>query len=188
VRSAAILAGGKGTRLGGVTKALITVGGERLIDRQLAVLRPRFADVLVVGGDPLELGLPVVPDDGEGPISGIVAALAAARGDSVVVVACDMPHPIPAVFELLRDLAPGAEAVVPLVGQPQPLLARYGRACLERLRRHRAPSRALAELDVRWILEEELRSVDPDLRSLANINTADDLEAVAASLPGDDRV
>ena len=44
--AAAILAGGGGTRMGeGVVKGLLSVGGQRIIDRQLAVLRPLFAEV-----------------------------------------------------------------------------------------------------------------------------------------------
>ena len=37
---AAILAGGRGTRLGGVRKALIEIGGVSILDRQLAAIAP----------------------------------------------------------------------------------------------------------------------------------------------------
>src|SRR5262249_51342017 len=64
--AAAILAGGGGTRMGeGVVKGLLSVGGERIIDRQLAVLRPLFAEVVIAANDPepwVDLGLRVVPD------------------------------------------------------------------------------------------------------------------------------
>ena len=64
--AAAIFAGGGGTRMGeGVVKALLTVGGERIIDRQLAVLRPLFAEILIAANDPApwaSLGMRVVAD------------------------------------------------------------------------------------------------------------------------------
>jgi len=64
--AAAILAGGSGSRMGaGVVKGLLPVGGQRIIDRQLAVLRPLFSEVLIAANDPepwADLGLRVVPD------------------------------------------------------------------------------------------------------------------------------
>ncbi len=52
-----ILAGGRGTRMGGVDKASIILAGERLIDRLLRQL-PYDAPVAVVS--PYHLGMPQV--------------------------------------------------------------------------------------------------------------------------------
>jgi molybdopterin-guanine dinucleotide biosynthesis protein A len=77
---AAILAGGRGKRLGNVHKGLVRVGGESIVARQLAVLQPLVAERLIVAGDPApykDLGARLVVDlhPGGGPLSGIEAAL-----------------------------------------------------------------------------------------------------------------
>ncbi len=79
--AAVILAGGKGERLGGVNKALLTIGGERFIDRAMAVTagyEPRLLAVGQLGFDaPVEL-VQVLDLDGDygGPLAGVAAAVA----------------------------------------------------------------------------------------------------------------
>jgi molybdopterin-guanine dinucleotide biosynthesis protein A len=201
--AAAILAGGGGTRMGqggaGVVKGLLVVGGERIIDRQLAVLRPRFADLLIAANDPAPwegLGVRVVADRApptRGPIAGLDAILAALPGtiDAVVCVAGDMPFLSAALLEHLRDSAPGAAALVPRVaGRPEPLLARYARSLAPMVADQMAGGRyAMVDLLARlgagavWIDEPELRALDPELRSTVNVNTPQDLSDLAAHDP-----
>ena len=50
--SAAILAGGKATRLQGRDKSALVVNGESILSRQLRELRQVTGDVMIVGGDP----------------------------------------------------------------------------------------------------------------------------------------
>jgi molybdopterin-guanine dinucleotide biosynthesis protein A len=187
--SAAIVAGGAGTRLGGVVKSLVEVGGRRIIDRQLEVLRPLFARVVVVASDPAPwaaLGVPVIPDrvpPGAGPLAGIDAALGAlaAGEDDVVCVAGDMPFLTPAALTLLRDHRPDAQAVAARVaGSPEPLFARYGRSCARVIAAALAAGRfkaaaVLEQLAVAYLDEPALRAIDPALRFLTNINTPEDL-------------
>jgi len=206
---AAILAGGHGTRMAGeggggaVSKGLLVVAGQRIIDRQLAVLRPRFAEVIIAANDPTpwaDLGLRVVvdriggsvpasplrapsPRSSLGPIAGLDAVLAALPDgiDAVVCVAGDMPFLSPALLEHLRDGAPGAPALVPRVaGRPEPLLARYARAIAPVVAEQitlgaYAMMDLLARLEVTWLEEPELRALDPELGSIANVNTPADL-------------
>jgi len=201
--AAAIVAGGRGTRMGtaGATKGLLPVQGRPIIERQIEVLRRCFDEVIVVANDPAlgtllgqgegGGGLRVVADrwPGVGPLAGLDAALDALppAAQAVVCVAGDMPFLSVAVLELLRDSAPEATAVVPWIGgHREPLLARYGRACApiarEQLQRgDHAMWRLLARLPlVRFIEEQALRAVDPDLRCLFNVNTPDDLAAADA--------
>ena len=203
----AILAGGGGTRMGerGAVKGLLSVGGQRIIDRQLAVLRPLFAEVLIAANDAdpwADLGLRIVPDrifssrspaDGRadrrtlGPIAGLDAILAALPPsvDAVVCVAGDMPFLAPALLEHLREAAPAAGVLAPrIAGRAEPLLARYARAVAPAVVDQIAFGRyALVDLLTRlgagvvWIDESELRALDPDLRSIANINTPAELAA-----------
>ncbi len=83
-----ILAGGRGTRLGGLDKALCEFQGERLLDRTLSAFaagRSLSAEVLLsrgktMAGVPDHPGCRIVPDlrDGSlGPLAGLEALLAA---------------------------------------------------------------------------------------------------------------
>jgi molybdopterin-guanine dinucleotide biosynthesis protein A len=185
--AAAIIAGGAATRLGGAPKSTLVVAGRSIAARLLETLRGSFPRVLVVANDPspwAALGVEIVPDvyPGAGPLAGVHAALVAASAHAgVVCVAGDMPFVAPALLALLRDNAPEADAVVPRVGgRPEPLLARWGSACLPvvdvRLAAgRRAVHETFAALATTWLDEPALRAVDPDLRSFTNVNTPEDL-------------
>jgi molybdopterin-guanine dinucleotide biosynthesis protein A len=77
-----VLAGGLARRMGGGDKALLTIGGERILDRVLARLAPYCHAVAInANGDPQRFagyGLPVIADsvpDFAGPLAGILAGL-----------------------------------------------------------------------------------------------------------------
>jgi molybdopterin-guanine dinucleotide biosynthesis protein A len=77
-----ILAGGQATRLGGVDKPLLPLGGRPIIEHLLDRLRPQAGPIaLSANGDPARyahLGLPVLADDvtGRGPLGGVLRGLA----------------------------------------------------------------------------------------------------------------
>src|SRR5439155_16087595 len=76
-------------------------------------------------------GVRVIPDivPGSGPLGGLHAALTAAHGDAVFVVACDMPYVTAALVEYLFSLAGDAQIVVPRTERGyHPLCAVYRRA------------------------------------------------------------
>ncbi|HEX2657175.1 MAG TPA: molybdenum cofactor guanylyltransferase [Polyangia bacterium] len=190
---AAVLAGGRGERLGGATKPLLLVEGRRIIERQLEVLRPLFGERLViVANDPDPLrdvvgSIDLIADRvaaGAGPLAGLDAALAyfPAEVSAVVCVAGDMPFLQPALLEYLRDAAP-APAIVPRLARgPEPLCARYDRFLAPLVTAslasgQRALHRLIGSLSATFMNEELLRRLDPDLRSFTNINTPGDLPA-----------
>jgi molybdopterin-guanine dinucleotide biosynthesis protein A len=77
-----VLAGGQARRMGGGDKAMIRIGGQPILDRVLARLRPHCAKIILnANGDPARFaswGLPVVPDSVPGfagPLAGILAGL-----------------------------------------------------------------------------------------------------------------
>ena len=186
--TAIVLAGGKGSRLGGVDKALLEIGGRRTIDRVLAALDGLATEaVAVVNEDRLAdvTGVRRIADPAPhaGVLPAVHAALDAAREPLCLLVACDMPFLQPALLRRLVELAEGYDVVIPHVeGQPQPMHAVYRRepcraAVADSLARGRR--RMIAFLDavrVRTLSEDEVRSVDPDLRSFFNVNTPEDLE------------
>lgn len=101
-----VLAGGGGTRLGGIDKAAILLDGRSLLDRLLDAVPP---DVdVIVSGRPRPIGRPVTfvledPPDG-GPVAGIAAALPSVRTPLVAVVAVDMPWAGPILARLVTAL------------------------------------------------------------------------------------
>lgn len=186
----AILAGGRATRMGGATKALLELDGERLVDHQLRVARPLFAEILVCASEAApyaSLGLPVVPDEtpGQGPLAGILAALEAARASRVVVVACDMPALTVEALGAVADPSAPEDIVVPVAGgRPEPLCARYGRACAPVIRRRLAAGqRKVADLLADPALSVRRWVVPDDADFLANCNTPQDLARLARRRP-----
>ncbi|WP_281984326.1 molybdenum cofactor guanylyltransferase MobA [Thalassorhabdomicrobium marinisediminis] len=92
-----ILAGGRGTRMGGVSKAGLLLGGESLLERVQARLAPQVTRIAVNANAPLRTPHPVIRDSLEGhfgPLAGVLTGLdwAAALGAShIVTVAVDTP-------------------------------------------------------------------------------------------------
>ena len=80
-----VQAGGKSTRMGGAPKALMDLGGRRIVERVVAAIAPVVDDVLVVTNTPelyAFLGLPMVGDvfPDHGSLGGIYSGLSAASG------------------------------------------------------------------------------------------------------------
>lgn len=91
-----ILAGGQGRRMGGGDKALMMLAGRPLLSHIVDVLRPQTGTLAInAGGNPARFAawnLPVIADPfpGEGPLSGILAALRWAQAP-VLTVPSDTP-------------------------------------------------------------------------------------------------
>lgn len=187
--AAAIIAGGEARRLGGRIKALLTIDGQAVLDRQLAVLAPRCARIAISANDPAPFqdhGLPVLPDrhPGLGPLAGIAAALAWCPAPFLLVVAGDMPFLEPKIVDLLISRrSPAADAVVPFLGGlPEPLFSLYRRSCLPVVEQRLAAGQRKvaglildAGLEIERVDERALRAVDPHLRCFTNLNSAADL-------------
>ena len=109
----AVLAGGRGTRMGGAPKALLErTPGVPLVGHLLdEMARVPFAEIILLatGAEPLRrFGRPVVPDrrPDRGPLAGIEAGLerAAATGaDGALFLPCDLPALTAAEIARLAD-------------------------------------------------------------------------------------
>ena len=188
-----VQAGGKSARMGGAPKALVELGGRRLIERVVGVVREVVDDVLIVTNTPdlyRFLDLPMVPDVfvDHGSLGGIYSGLTAAAGDAAFTVACDMPFLRAAVARLVVERAGEADVVIPRTGdQLQTMHAVYGKGCLPhmhaRLRAGRLKITGFFE-DVR-VLEvpeaEVARHADPAL-VFTNLNTPEELERARAMI------
>ena len=192
-----IQAGGKSTRMGGRAKALMELGGRRIVDRIIDVLRAVTADLLIVTNTPdtlASLGLPMVPDvfPDHGSLGGIYSGLRAASGDAAFTVACDMPFLRPEVVRLVIDRAALADVVVPLSGNRlETLHACYAKSCLGPIEARLKSGRLkiagfFDEVRVLAIPEEEVaRFGRPDVIFM-NVNTPDELAHAREILAADE--
>ena len=189
--SANVLAGGQSRRMGR-DKALIDYLGRPIIAHVIDTLRAVADDILVVSNRTdlyRPFGARIVPDYDPpcGPLGGIAAGLQAVQHPLAVVVACDMPFLNVTLLCWLIDLAEGYDAVVPQTGDEfEPLHAVYRRECyrpiVQRLERgERRVISFFADVRLRPVPEPDWRRLDPEGRSLVNLNTPDDLNQLPAS-------
>jgi molybdenum cofactor guanylyltransferase len=189
-----IQAGGLSARMGGRPKALLELGGRRIIERVVDAVRGEVDDLLIVTNTPDRyafLGLPMVPDafPGGGPLGGICTGVAAATGEAAFTVACDMPFLDAGVVRLVVERAGQGDVVVPRAGdQLQTMHAIYRRACLpamqEQLRAGRLRITSFFDrVGVVEVAESEVaRLADPAIVFM-NVNTPEEL-ARARGLAG----
>jgi molybdopterin-guanine dinucleotide biosynthesis protein A len=198
--SAAILAGGLATRFGGRDKSAIVVDGQTILRRQVAALSALTDDIMLVGHEPVPdlTGLRSVPDRiaQAGPLGGLDAALAAARDERLILLACDMPFLAPELLAYMIELAADADIVVPLTERGyHPLCAVYTRACrhpvTRRLERHRERrldrgelrmTKLFDDVRVRVVETAELVRFGATARLFANVNTPAECHELEALL------
>ncbi|PPF35044.1 molybdopterin-guanine dinucleotide biosynthesis protein [Pseudoclavibacter sp. AY1H1] len=100
-----MLAGGRGSRLGGVSKGDLEVGGRRLIDVALGAAHDAGASrTLVVGAVTVQAPAELIREDPPfgGPAAGLAAALPSISAPWLLLLACDLPR-APALVELLTE-------------------------------------------------------------------------------------
>ncbi len=110
--SGIVLAGGRGSRAGGVDKGLLPWQQSTRVEAVLLDLQPQVDDIIISANRNLgryrQLGFTVVEDqlpDYQGPLAGIAACLPQCRQPLVIVVPCDSPRlPRDLVRRLLAPL------------------------------------------------------------------------------------
>ena len=117
-----ILAGGRGSRMGGTDKGLQPLRGMPMAMHVLWRLAPQVIDVVINANRNLGayegFGRTVVPDasaDFQGPLAGMLAGLPYCETDWMMVVPCDVPH-LPT--DLVARLLAAAEAVDVPIAMP----------------------------------------------------------------------
>ena len=170
--------------MGGLRKDALTIGGERIIDRQLAALREVADPIFAVSSttvDP-EANLPVVRDlfPDHGTLGAIYTAIASSPSERTLIVACDLPFLSAAFLAYLAGV--DADLVIPRSTRGyEPLCAVYSRACAEpirlRLARGQLKASVLPEgVKVAEIAPEMLAAYDVDGLLFVNVNTPHDYE------------
>ena len=172
----AILAGGAGTRLGGVSKATLELDGLPLAVRVGEVLAEVCEPVAIVCKPNTDL--PAIdgverwdePVEPRHPLTGIVHALERA-GSPVLVCAVDMPWVTADACRSLLDAAPGAPAAVAVgEGEMCPVFGVYAPEALAILQAAPADAPLRETVDA---LDPARVALPPAL--LRSVNTSEDL-------------
>lgn len=187
---AIILCGGKSSRMGR-DKATLPFGPELMLQRVVRLLSEvvdpsRIAIVAAKGQQ-----LPILPStvtitrdehQGRGPLEGFSAGLDGIPNevDAVYATSCDVPLLVPAFVSRMFQLLEDHEIAVPIENEKfHPLAAVYRPSVRRHVQKLLAAGRMrlrflLDEADTRIVPIEELRAIDPELRTLLNLNHSED--------------
>lgn len=192
-----VLAGGESSRMGR-DKALLEIGGVRLVERAVRLMAQVATSVTVIGHPRAfrDFHLQVIADDlpGAGPLGGIATALRASEASWTLIVACDLPYLTRTWLEFLTERAlqldEKADAVLPINDRgAEPLCAMYHKRCESAIwlaldRGTRKVTDGLAGLHVAHIEPAEWKAFDSDGLLFKNMNTPQDYEEAKRRLEG----
>ena len=185
-----ILAGGRGSRMGGVDKGLQNHHGVPLAMHALMRLSPQVGEILINANRNLgayeSMGVPVWPDtlsDYAGPLAGFLTGLERCETPYLVTVPCDSPlFPTDLVARLAQALE-AADAEIAMAAtledgtlQVQPVFCLMKSDVLESLVRFTQSGQRKID---KWTAT--LRCVEvpfDDAQAFANANTPDELKAL----------
>ncbi len=181
-----IQAGGRSSRMG-EDKGLVPLAGRPMIEHVLTRVAGLGEETLITTNQPDDyayLGLRMAsdPQPGAGALPGLRTALQAAHGDTVLVLACDLPFVNRLLLEHMLAQCDDADVVVPRWEDTYQTL----HAVYNRKRTLRAVEQALADgerrmisfypqLRVHTVTPEVVRQYDPHGRSFFNVNTPEEL-------------
>lgn len=191
-----VLAGGRSSRFG-ENKALADWRGRPLVQAVVDSLLEALPKVLVVTKNAAELAflksprVSVIEDlcrDGH-PMGGLFTALQGLPTAHAFVAACDMPFVRPELIRALWHSRADYDAVIPVWREKrQPLCGVYSRGCAGMIRASiDADSLGIARLfdtlRTRFMLEAEVKGVDPRGLSFLDIDTREDYERAKGLTP-----
>ena len=183
--TAIVLCGGQGARLGGVAKPLVDLAGRPLLAHVLDRLRPQVADIVLscTRAEPYQrFGCRVAVDTqpNQGPLGGLVSALAQTTTHWILTSPCDTPFLPPNLVETLAaSCRKRGAAVVVAAGRRQNL-------CLLLDERRAASLSAFfasgGRAVYRWLDANSVASVEWPVADFFNVNTTADLQAASERL------
>ena len=185
--SGLVLAGGQGSRMGGVDKGLQPFRGKPMVAHVIERLAPQVDELLINANrnpdDYARFGHRVIADEiagFAGPLAGFERGLAHARGELVVTVPCDSPFlPADLVARLHERLeAAKAELAVAKTGdQSHPVFCLMRREVLPSLQQFLGSGQRKID---KWysVLRVEEVAFDDDPDAFLNINTREDLASL----------
>ena len=177
-----VLAGGRGSRMGGVDKGLQLLRGRPMIEWVLERLAPQVSEIIVNANQNIQsyesYGHRVVRDEiagFAGPLAGLHAGLKAAAHPLVVTVPCDSPFlPEDLVERLFASLKNNDLAVARTGEQPHPVFALMKRQVRESLEAFLAAGGRKIDAWYAALKVVEV-SFDDEADAFRNINTLEEL-------------
>jgi len=179
-----ILAGGQGSRMGGVDKGLQVFRGKPMVAHVIERFAPQVAEVLINAnrnpGDYERFGHRVIADEIEGfagPLAGFERGLAHASHDLVVTVPCDSPFlPLDLVSRLHAAMtrADAQIAAAKTGDQPHPVFCLMRRDVHASLRDFLGSGQRKID---KWYAQLRMVEVpfDDEAEAFLNINTREEL-------------
>lgn len=189
-KSAAILAGGKSSRMNYRNKAFLEYENNYFIERIIKALED-YEEIIIISNNPEDyktLGLKVFKDiyPNQGPLSGIHSALNHIKNEYCLVVACDMPFINKNVVNYLGNIKEDYEILIPEVEERlQPLCAIYKKSCKELMEKELINKsnkliKTCMKFNVKIIKEfpfiEEIHK--KEMKNFYNINTVDEYKSL----------
>jgi molybdopterin-guanine dinucleotide biosynthesis protein A len=204
-RTAIVLAGGRGRRMGMVEKALLEFERKTILERLLESLFQVVDEVILSVRDKAqekmfnqvlekfptqEISFCFDTLEDVGPLEGIRVGLLESRSEYSFVCAGDMPFVDSRVVELLFEKANGHDASLPRWEDRkyEPLHAVYSRKLIPEIGKafERGKRSVLAPVfemqDVVFVEVSEIKQLDPSLKTFVNINTVEDIECMMGSI------
>src|SRR5262245_35029394 len=183
-----VLAGGRSTRMG-LAKATLPFGPELMLQRVVRLLNGVVRPIVVIAAPhqelpPLPADVLIARDEREarGPLEGLLAGLSAIAPHAAAAYAtsCDVPLLAPSFVEAMIERLGSADIAVPVEnGFAHPLAAVYRTAVLPHIREllsndQLRPAFLFDRVTTHRIPVEDLRSTDPALATLRNLNRPED--------------
>ena len=186
-----ILAGGENKRMP-VLKAFIEVEGEKIIERNLKIMKQLFKETFIVTNQPelyIYLKTPLLGDvyDIRGPMTGIFTSLLNSSNKWVFVSACDMPFINGELIKYMASKRDNYDAVVPMQkNKIEPLFAFYSKQLMPSMEKAIFSNKTgskdfLRDKRVKYIFNREIKGIDAKAMSFINLNTLKDVGRVRGS-------
>ena len=167
------------------SSAFIEIGGRKVLDWQVDLLRLLFEEIIVVAPEPLAYmawDVLIVRDGSDSPnaLTGLAAGLFASSNPHALVATCDMPFIQPQIARLLLDTtAPRWDAVVAATETGvAPFPGIYSRRCVKLMDKIIADEQLglktlIKQAHCTTVSIDAARTLDPELISFLNTQSAD---------------
>ncbi len=187
-----ILAGGRGSRMGGRDKGLMDVAGRPAVEHLLERLATHPGPTLISANRNLDryrrYGFPVIEDTREnfqGPLAGMLAGLRAATTPWLLTLPVDAPLVDPGYPRRMAEAVAAADSragVASLNGRPEPVFALLHASLAPTLEAWLDSGRRAAN---RWLAETGAVEVDfsDTPQQFINLNVAQDQQLLRDYLP-----
>lgn len=168
-----------------MTKALIQLGDQTIIERTVQLFQQLFEEVIIVTNNLADYGhlgakltSDLIPETG--PLGGLYSGLMLSSSDYSFVVACDMPFIDPAIIRHLQNYTYSGsyDVIVPeFNGFIEPLFAFYSQKCIPTILDHLNQKNFKIRSFYSWVKVKEVpcHHFNAIEKAFFNINTREDL-------------